>query len=84
MNKEPSSNNKVIFIIFFVVLVISHISRLINNRTNKSSISASVEVCMLNTHSNHKAVANIGKAKNSFNLTIHVPELGRASMSSGL
>ena len=64
--------------------MINHISKLISKRTNKSSISALVEVCKLNTHSSHNAVANIGKAKNSFNLTIHVPELGRASTSSGL
>ena len=46
-------------------------------------MSASVLVCMLNTHSNQRDVANIGKAKNSFNVSIHFPGRGMEDISSG-
>ena len=77
-------NNKIVFIVFFEIFEINHMSMLISNKVIKSSMSALVEDWKLKTQSSHNAVANIGNAKNSLSLTIHVPELGRASTSSGL
>ena len=39
---------------------------------------------MLYTHSNHRAVANMGNAKNSFKLFIHWPDFGIELINSGL
>ena len=39
-------------------------------------ISKLLFVCRLKTQISHKAVANIGKAKNSFNVAIHLPGAG--------
>ena len=48
----------------------------INNILISNPINKSVLVCLLNTQINHIAVANMGKAKNSFKISIHLPGLG--------
>ena len=50
----------------------------------KSWMSASPEVCTINTHINHKAVAIIGNAKNCFNVSIQGPGFGRELIHCGL
>ena len=73
-----------IFMYLIVNLLNTQKSRLIIRRLISKFINASAPAWILKTHINHSDVANIGKAKNSFKVSIHWPGFGSAEISSGL